>query len=219
VEEANSLIRAGVDILNITDTPTLVARCRKVGEMIEATSNYLNVRDQRHSASSAYTWHFIDSQKVDGPGIDRDEFHAQPVISKVSAISFAAEFGNVYVHSVEVFDASGKATAFTLDRLIEENYPRYTICYLFFPTVVQKVVMHYQARGGSVRTPRLAVFAGVARQEEYLKQALWYLSCARREADLAARNPESAAPHVEAACQNLRHAAGRLVRFQVKRTM
>jgi hypothetical protein len=217
VEEASSLIRASVDILTITDTGTLVARCQKVREIIEVTSNYLNQLDQRYSTLSSYDWHFIDREKVDGPGIDRDEFRAQPLISKASAISFAADFGDVYIYSVAVLDASGNATTFTINRLIEENYPHQVVCYLFFPKTIQSVAATYQARGDSSRTPRLAIFAGVAREEEYLKQALWFLRYVRREMDVAIQNPEAAAPHVGNAGQNLRNAASRLIRFRVKR--
>lgn len=216
MEEAGSLLRACIDILAINDAPTIVARCQKVSEIIEVTSHCLTTLDQRHSTLAAYEWHFVDREKVDGPGIDRDVFQMQPPVPRVSAISFSADFGNVYIYSVGVLDASGQTTTFTLNRLIEENYPHQGICHLFFPRTVQSITILYQPRGGSSRTPRLAVFAGAAREEEYLKQALWYLRYARRETEAAIQNPESAAPHLEAASENLRRAASRLIRYRVK---
>jgi cysteinyl-tRNA synthetase len=103
-----------------------------------------------------------------------------------------------------------------IDRLIEERYPHEEICYLFFPTTIRSVTLKYQPRSDISRTPRLTVFAGIARQEEYLKQSLWYLRCARLEADLAIRHATAPAAHLDAACQNLRLAAKRVVRFRVK---
>ena len=206
-----------MDILNIADSPTLVARCRKTGEIADVTGNYLGTLDQRYATLSAYQWHFIDRWKVDGPGIDRDVFRAQPPIAHVSAISFGAEFGDVYIYTAEVLDIAGNATTFTLNRLVEENYPHQDICYLFFSRTIQSVTIKYQARGTSPRTPRLAVFAGVAREEEYLKQAQWYLRAARRELDAAVRNPETAGPSIAQAAQNFRQAANRVIRFRVKR--
>ena len=216
LDEACNLIRSCVDILTLNDTPTLVSRCRKAIEVIDVTSNYLTVLDKRNSHLASYEWHFIDREKVDGPGIDSDVFLAQPVLPNVSAISFAAELGDVYIYSVEVLDAANRVTTFTLDRLIEERYPHEEICYLFFPTTIRSVTLKYQPRSDISRTPRLTVFAGIARQEEYLKQSLWYLRCARLEADLAIRHATAPAAHLDAACQNLRLAAKRVVRFRVK---
>jgi hypothetical protein len=219
VEEAGSLIRAAVDILMINDPATLAARCQKVAEIIDVTSNYLTLLDQRSSRLSSYDWHFVDREKVDGPGIDRDVYRAQPPIAKVSAISFAADFGDVYIYSVEVLNAAGATTTFTLNRLIEENMPHQEICWLFFPKTIQSVTLRYEARGNGKRTPRLAVFAGVAREDEYLKQALWYLRYSHREVETALQAPATAAPHVGEAAQNLRWAATRLIRFRVKKVL
>ncbi len=215
VEEAASLIRATVDILSMKDPATLVARCQKACEIMDAVSAYLNVLDRRHSSLASYQWHLVDSEKVDGPGVDRDIFLARPVIHNVSAISFAASFGDVLIHSVEVQDANGQTTTFTLKRLVEEKYPHEQICYLFFPTAVRSVAIQYEAKTRTTRTPRLAVFAGIALEEEYLKQALWYLRYARREAIQAALLSPNTDAHLHAACQNLRLAAQRLIRFRI----
>jgi len=216
LDEACNLMRNCVDILAFNDTPTLVGRCQKAIEIMDVTSNYLTVLDRRNSHLASYEWHFIDREKVDRPGIDSDVFRAQPVLPNVSAISFAAELGDAFIYSVEVLDAANRGTTFTLARLIEERFPHEEICYLFFPTTLRSVTVKYEARGDVSRTPRLTVFAGIARQEEFLKQALWYLRCARLEADLAMRGPTAPAPHLDAACQNLRLAAKRVVRFRVK---
>jgi len=183
---------------------------------MDVTSSYLTVLDQRRSNLASYEWHFIDREKVSGPGIDSDAFRAHPVIHNVSAISFAADFGDIYIYSVEVLNAANQTTTFTLNRLVEEGYPHQEVCYLFFPTTIRAVTVKAQERGESKRTPRLAVFAGVARQEEYLKQALWYLRYARRETDLATDDPQAAAQHLDAAAQNLRLAVQRLIRLRVK---
>ncbi|MCX8037447.1 MAG: hypothetical protein N3D11_10475 [Candidatus Sumerlaeia bacterium] len=216
VEEAAALIRAALDILSMKDPATLIARCQKACEIMDAVSAYLNVLDRRHSSLASYQWHLVDSEKVDGPGVDRDIFLARPVIHNVSAISFAASFGDVLIHSVEVQDASGQTTTFTLKRLVEEKYPHEQICYLFFPTAVRSVAIQYEAKTQTTRTPRLAVFAGIALEEEYLKQALWYLRYARREASQAARLTPNTDAHLQAACQNLRLAAQRLIRFRIQ---
>lgn len=215
-DEALVLIRACIDVLAKSDAPTLAARCQRVGEIIGAVSRYLTVLDQRHSTLASYKWHFIDRESV-GSGIERGVFRAQPVIPNVSAISFAADDGDVRLYSVVVYDAAGHATTFTLNRLVEHNYPHEEICYLFFPTTIQSVVTRCEAQQGRSRAPRLTVFAGVAREQEYLKQALWYLRYARRGIQRAAGERTTPSPHLEAARKNLRLAATRLIRFRMKR--
>ncbi|KPL11828.1 hypothetical protein AMJ85_02815 [candidate division BRC1 bacterium SM23_51] len=216
-DEALTLIRACIDILTINDAPTLAARCRRVTEIIGSVSNYIAVLDQRYSTLASYKWHFIDRQKVE-PGVDEDTFDARPVIPNVSAISFAADYGDVYLYWVCVHGAKGNATTFTLSRLVERDYPHRQICYLFFPTAIQKVVIKYEGRPRGPRDPRLTVFAGVAREQEYLKQTLWYLRYAHREAQQAVEKRPESSRHLEAACQNLRQAAARLIRFRTKRS-
>jgi len=215
-EEALSLIRACSDILRIKDETTLPARCRKVCEIIRVTNTYLTQLDQRHSTLASYKWHFIDREKVGTPGIDVDTFTARPPIPNVSAISFAADYGDVYIYTVSVYNDKGKPTTFTINSLVQQNYPHEEICYLVFPTTVERIVIKYEARRYRSRTPRVTILAGVAREQEYLKQTITYLRYASREAEMAVRDRARSQRHIAAACENLRRAASRLIRFQMK---
>jgi hypothetical protein len=212
-EEAKTLLMAGIDILRIRDAATSAARCRKVIQIIGSVSDYLTLLDRRTSSLSSYKWYFIDREKVD-PGMDTDEYIAQPPIAKVSAISFAADYADVVVYWAVVQDGQGNATTFPLQRVVEPNYPQRVVCYLFFPTAVKKVTLRYRPRVAGTRDPHLTVFAGVAREPEYLKQALWYLRSARAEASQATRDASGSSPHLALAAQNLRSAAKCVTDFQ-----
>lgn len=204
------------DILAIQDPSTLVARCRKVSDIIMATTHYLKKLDQRHSTLDSYKWYFIDREKVEPDRVETDVFRARPVIPNVSAVSFSADYGDVYLYEVVVHDVKGNPTTFPLRHEVEQNYPHEEICYLYFPTTLERVILKYEVKRYRSRVPRVTVFAGVAREQEYLKQALYYLHRARRETDQAMRNPAAAAPHIEAAREYLNRAAERLIRFRAK---
>jgi hypothetical protein len=203
------------DVLLFNDPATSAARCTKAMEIIAAVDRYLTVLDQRHSTLDSYKWYFIDREKV-GPGIDNDPFVAKPPIPNVSAISFAVDYGDVYMYTVSVIDTDDNATTFPIHRMIEESYPHEEICYLFFPTTVKQVDVKYGVRRRRSRDPRLTVFAGVAREEEYLKQVRWYLRYANRELQLAIRNARDSRAHIERANDYLRKGTRRLILYRMK---
>jgi len=200
------------------DEPTFISRCRKVREIIGVVVSYLTALDQRNLTLDSYTWHFVSREKVSGPGIDSDVFVARPIIPNVSAISFVADLGDVFIHSVFVEDSRGELTTFTLNRRVAEKHPRREICYLFFPKTIRSISMEYRSQGQGASEPYLAVFAGVARREEYLKQACWYARHADRGIESALGNPTAAAPYLEAACGNLRLAATRVIGFRMSQS-
>jgi hypothetical protein len=214
-EEARALVLACIKILTINDPSTHASRCHKVREILGKSVTYLTLLDQRHSTLASYKWHFIDEEKVE-LGVETDEFEVKPVIARVSAISFAARYGDVFIYSAVVYDDKGTSSVFKINRPVEHKFPREEICYLVFPTTLKKVVVRYQKRRERSRKPRLSLYAGVAGEEEYLKQALGHLRDARHRAGLAASDRKRASQHIEAACKDLRRAAERIRRFRQK---
>lgn len=204
------------DVLRFNDPATSAARCGKAKEIIKAVDRYLIHLDQLHSTLDSYRWYFIDREAI-RDGIREETFLVRPPVPNVSAISFAANDGDIYLYSASVLDEKNSATTFPIQRVIEENYPQEEICYLFFPTTVHSVTIKCGVRRRKSRAPRLTVFAGVAREEEFLKQTRWYLRYALRDLQNAAELDRARSRfHVESARENLSHARERLLLFRKK---
>jgi hypothetical protein len=179
INDSIRLMRRCINLLEQSKDQFLELRKEKVRDALADVIEYVKTVDQAHSLLAHYKWYFVGRNKVSrGEEIDEDTYNIEPLLKGASAISFAAERGDVYVHRMKVIDAHGAETNFKIDKWIDSGLPRREICYLFFQTDIAQIIMDFSARANE--GPRLAVYVGVTPMPEYAKEAIYYLAAARK---------------------------------------
>lgn len=156
--------------------PVAKLRTADVARVLREVVAYLKIMDERHSSLADYEWIFIEQKKVSGSTIDQDKFD-DIAVHDVSAISFHAEFGDVLLHSVTIRDDRGAvAGEYHLDPplVLRSDVPRREVFHLYFPIRLEEVIVRFQVAAPRTN-PRVNVYAGIASNREYLKQAQYYL--------------------------------------------
>lgn len=155
-------------------------RREKAIEVLDLISDYIKMIDDRHSLLPYYTWYEIGEKRVSLGGVDEDSYDVNPAMKNVSAVSFVALRGDVFIHYIKVIDEEGNETRFKVNRWIRLHWPRKDVCFLYFPTDLTKIVIAYSAREDSTVNPKLVVYAGVTTVPEHGKASLYYLTRARQ---------------------------------------
>jgi hypothetical protein len=181
----------------------------EVARVLRQVVAYLKIMDERHSSLADYEWIFIDQKKVSGTTIDEDRFDDFEV-SNVSAVSLHAQFGDVRVHGVTIYDDRGLAAGeyhLAPPLVLRADVPRREVFHLYFPVRLREVVVRYEAVD-SRSSPRVDAHAGITSNREFLKQAQYYL----RRAIAALENDDW-----EAATTLISSTARRIAKFQARR--
>ncbi len=168
------------NLLDPDDPDFLEVRREKATEVIDLIIDYVKMTDDRHSLLPFYEWRPIGEKRVSLGGIDEDTYDVSPVHRDISALSFVARRGDVYIHNITVIDEEDKETKFKVERWIRIGVPRKEVCFLYFPTNIDSIVINYSSRKNARENPHLQVFIGKTNVPEYGKAALYYLSRARR---------------------------------------
>jgi hypothetical protein len=179
-------------------------RKQKVTDAIASVIDYMKIVDDRNSSQENYRWYSVGRQKVSRGGVDEDTFLVEPPLRRVSAISFAAERGDITVHRMTVSDAQGNETKFTIERLVRADFPRKEVCFLYYQQSVKQIVLYYSTNEREAG-PRLRVYCGVTPLPEYAKEAIYFLTVAKKEI---------AQDQLAGAVDNLRKAWKRMLRLK-----
>ncbi|GAB4319089.1 MAG: hypothetical protein Kow0059_12830 [Candidatus Sumerlaeia bacterium] len=171
----------------------------ETGRVFEYLEDYVRLTDRKHSALSNYTWNYLGENRVALGVVDRDSFYVTPALRNVSAISFTAAGGNVWVDRIVVVDVSDRQATIPVRRRILAGLPRKEIVFLNLPMTVKEVVVFYSAEPDD--QPRVRLFGGVSRRPEDLKAALHYLGATRQA--IAEGRREDALQAAEAAQRHL----------------
>lgn len=180
VSEAINLTYRVRRLLDPEDKKFIEPRREKAIEALGIIIDYIKFIDDRHSSLPYYKWYKIGENEVSLGGIDEDTFKVRPPLKNVSAISFVALYGDVFVHNIRVLDENRSETKFNVNRWIKLNFPRKEVCFLYFPTNVERIIITYSARKEAVLPPKLIIYGGITSLPEYGKAALYYLTRAQQ---------------------------------------
>lgn len=159
--------------------------------LLEAVSNYLKDRDDLHFTWIGYKWEDVARRRVSGGLIEQIKvpFEGVRIPRRTSAISFVVENGDVYLHSLKVWDmrsipAEGdppEELAIMNERFDEpvvmrHSLPRWAVFHLLRPTDIGMVDMAVsRVDPESDRTPRIVMKVGSTDKPEHVKAAIWYI--------------------------------------------
>jgi hypothetical protein len=141
--------------------------------LVDFLLDYLKLTDRKHSNLGNYTWYYIGDKRVSISNMDRDVFYVTPALPNVSAISFRAIEGDVWIEKIEVLDMDDTRYSFVVQRKILDELPRKEVCYLPLPITVKEIVTEYS--GSKKQNPRLRMYGGVSREPEHMKAVIHYL--------------------------------------------
>jgi hypothetical protein len=204
LDEAMQSVAASIYFLEKPDAKFLDYKKQKVTEALNNVTDYMKIIDDRHSTLENYRWYFVGKQKVSHGGIDEDTYVVEPPLRRVSAISFVAERGDVTIHRMTVNDVKGNQTKFTIERLIRADLPRKEVCFLYYQQSVAQVTLYYSTNDETV-DPRVKVYCGVTPVPEYAKEAIYYLTLAKKEL---------AEDHISETIKNLQLAWKRMLKIE-----
>lgn len=179
------------NMLNPADKQFLPMRREKAIEVLDVIVDYIKQVDDRHSLLPYYRWYTVGEKRVSVGVLDEDNYELDPIHYGVSALSFVALRGDVYVQNISVIDKSNSETRFNVNRWVRVDFPRKEVCYLYFPTDIRKIIIRYTGEQGLPEMPKLQVFSGVTNIPEHGKAALYYLSRARQLLASNAEFPET----------------------------
>lgn len=166
--------RADVLLARAPDQYTDLRR-KAARRMIDSSISYSKFLDDRHSHLGSYRWFRVAEQMAPASGIDADRVALPAPVERVSAISFSADNADIFIWHIRVVNDEGAQTTFQVNKWINEGLPRTYICYLREPTRVVAVETRRQARGAR---GRLTLYAGVTREMEHAKNAIYLMQSA-----------------------------------------
>lgn len=151
--------------------------------MIASVENYLKFRDDLHTSLASYQWPRLRSAKVENdPGtVDRDTFRFDPPVERISALGFEAEGGDVWLHTVRVYDENNALRdthRFDKPRLLQQMLPRREVFHLWRRTTISRIEVEYSSANPGPQHPRVSVLGGTTAEREYIKTAIYHLGTA-----------------------------------------
>jgi hypothetical protein len=180
LDDGMQIVVACIYFLESPDAGFLDYKKQRVTEALNSVIDYVKMLDDRHSSFENYRWYFVGKQKVSGGGIDEDTFVAEPPLRRVSAISFVAERADVTIHRMTVTDVEGNETKFTIERKVRAGFPRKEVCFLYYQETVRDIILNYSTEDEQIE-PRLKVYCGVTPMPEYAKEAIYFLTVAKKQ--------------------------------------
>jgi hypothetical protein len=156
---------------------------------IEAVANYLRARDDLHYNLVDYRWERVGTDSVTSALIQQLQFKwedsAMP--ARVDALSLEALRGDVYLHSMMIYDAEGNLAAdykFDDTRLmrLRHSLPRREVFHLWSPTAISRVDLALSRYDPSESIyPQVNLHAGRTSKPEHGKATIYYLSRAEQK--------------------------------------
>ncbi len=137
--------------------------------------------DRANPSLQFYTWHHVSKNKVPPHGIREQVIELRRPIEGTTAVSMKVKNGDVKIHSLMAYDENGTAWEFTQSMVIPANQPRPHFLFLPLPTRLSRIrITCSRQEPIGERLPRLFLKAGVCREPEAAKHALYYLKLARQ---------------------------------------
>lgn len=155
---------------------------------IEVVSNYLRARDDLHYNLVDYRWERVGTDSVTSALIQQLRFtwEDSSMPTRVDALSLEALRGDVYLHSMMIYDDQGELAAdykFDDTRLmrLRHSLPRREVFHLWSPTAISRVDLAL-SRFDPLESvfPQVNLHVGRTNRPEHGKATIYYLSRAEQ---------------------------------------
>ncbi len=179
LSDCYTLLSLARDALNETKSGVTNWDRASIDGLLETVSAYLRERDTMHSSLVEYRWEVLATRSVKSglPQSDMIDLDPGSRGSRINALSFQVEDGDVVLHKLDVYDDENTLVGpFKREVTLRHSLPRRYVFHLYLPTDVQQIAMSTsQARPAAGEKPRVVVLAGRTDEPEHGKAAIHYI--------------------------------------------